>query len=120
MTTTEEGQSFLEHYGVKGMRWGVRKKRSERDRAKSFGGKGKGEKDSIKNLTDTELRQILNRMQMEQQYASLTSAGRGSRSAAMSAGADFAKSIAVNVARQQIQNQLNAQIAKALSSRKSD
>lgn len=67
---------FLEHYGVKGMRWGVRKRRDEGERAKKFGGKGRrksGTQESpLKNLSDKELREIVNRMNLEQQYARLT------------------------------------------------
>jgi hypothetical protein len=33
-------EDFLEHFGVKGMRWGHRKRRDEVARAKQFGGRG--------------------------------------------------------------------------------
>lgn len=89
------GESFLEHYGVKGMRWGVRKApdpersasrwkaRKDREReaqAKSGkGAKGKSKADDedtpkqlkAKKLSDQELRDSIARMQLEKQYNDL-------------------------------------------------
>lgn len=41
MTDTQEIEDFLEHYGVKGMQWGVRKSRSGRTK---FSNRSKGQK----------------------------------------------------------------------------
>lgn len=109
MNSKELGLAFLEHHGVKGMRWGVRKRRNESRRAKTFGSRGKRPE---KDLSDQELREILNRMNMEQQYRTLTARKKN-------AGAEFAKSIALNVARTQATNVINAQIAKAMTARRS-
>jgi hypothetical protein len=89
--TTQELDDFLAHYGVKGMKWGIRK-----DRSSGSGGlsrsERKAEKKAVKkeekqlrkigttssssvrlrDLTDEELRKRLNRIQMEKQYADLT------------------------------------------------
>lgn len=111
------GQEFVEHYGIKGMRWGVRKRRNERERAKSFGRKGRsggGDGKSVKDLSDAELRQIVNRMQMEQQYANLASSGGRKKK---NAGAEFAKSIAKDIAREQIKNSISRSISKQLAAR---
>ena len=97
------GEDFLDHYGTKGMKWGVRRRRNERNRAKTFGG-DKSTKKNAKDLSDQELRDILNRMQMERQYKQLSNSGR------TSAGKEFAKSIVLNIARQQISNAANAGI----------
>ena len=48
----------LEHVGVKGMRWGVRKKR--------------GSSKSVKTLSDAELKTRINRLNLEAQYNKLT------------------------------------------------
>lgn len=112
MNSTEIGKNFLEHFGTKGMRWGVRKPRNEGARVRAFGNKGKGKKPSAKDLSDQELREVLNRMQMEKQYSQLTSSSR------TRAGADFAKSIALNVARTQITNAVTNQLSKAMASRR--
>ena len=90
-------QNELTHYGVMGMKWGVRKDRgfvSTQKRRNPIGtmdGDGlttkhkppkyakyakvdpsKDRKQSIKDMSDTELRQKLNRLQMEKQYDQLT------------------------------------------------
>lgn len=59
--------SELMHYGIKGMRWGVRRKRtSHEDYQKAHN------KKSVREMSDKELRERNNRLQMEQQYAQLT------------------------------------------------
>ena len=57
-------ESFLEHYGKKGMKWGVRK-----DRPSSK--KGKSARQIAKTLTDAELKKRVNRLNMEKQYVDL-------------------------------------------------
>lgn len=71
----------LTHYGVEGMKWGIR--RSEAQLAKARGSKT----DDISKLSDDELRRRVNRLNMEQQYKKLTS------SASTSKGADYMKKI---------------------------
>jgi hypothetical protein len=70
--TTLVGLEFLEHYGTKGMKWGVRKRRNESKRARTFGGSGKKAKDPLESLSDKELQQIVTRMNLEQNYKRLT------------------------------------------------
>lgn len=61
------------HYGVLGMKWGVRKKRPS---SKSKGIlKRKKKKEpvlDVSTMTDQELRERINRLQMERQYEQLT------------------------------------------------
>lgn len=65
----------LAHYGVLGMKWGVR-----RDRTKLLGRKKKGkgtddsdsQKQSISKMTDDELRSRISRLRMEKDYRELT------------------------------------------------
>ncbi len=93
------GQNFLEHYGVKGMRWGVRKApdpersasrwKARKDREREAQGKldkkvktktedRKKPEDELssrqaraKKLSDQELRDAVARMQLEKQYNDL-------------------------------------------------
>ena len=59
--------SELMHYGVKGMKWGVRRKRPRHeDYQKAHSRK------HVSEMSDKELRERNNRLQMEQQYVQLT------------------------------------------------
>lgn len=103
--------NILSHYGVKGMKWGVRRSKSQLERAaKQRTGK------SIKDMSDDELRAVVNRMNLEQQYSRLSSGkGSGRNRGLTQAGATFVGGIALNVLRQQIQNEANARIASAIA-----
>ena len=69
---------YLAHYGVLGMKWGVRKDKTKGDLRKrkstpihddykkAHSGK------SVKSMSDSELRSVNNRLQMEKQYRDLT------------------------------------------------
>lgn len=91
-------EDVLAHYGVKGMRWGVRGKRSTATtpvavttrpgkRVKTAGGKGqpasddavkaaivkqKAKKSSTDALSNQELQSLVSRLNLEQQYSRLT------------------------------------------------
>lgn len=88
-------EDFLAHYGVKGMKWGVRKKPTTTKvkvtevpgrRLKTSGGTGqrassdarrhainrqKAHASSLDSLNDQQLRALINRMQMEKQFREL-------------------------------------------------
>lgn len=75
MTTLDD---VLAHYGVKGMKWGVRKSRSaprgpaSEDHARASAAKAKAKSHGGTHaLSNKELQDIVNRMNLEQQYSRL-------------------------------------------------
>ena len=77
MEYEENYEDFLQHYGVLGMKWGHRKARS----TSSSNKKPKSTKNTTtskpkpkptrRELSDEELRAIINRMRLEREYADL-------------------------------------------------
>lgn len=65
------GQGDLKHYGIKGMRWGIRKDRSASRSADSVAAK-KLKRKRIEEMSNTELAQLNKRLQLERQYKDLT------------------------------------------------
>jgi len=63
----------LEHFGVKGMRWGVRRKnvRPSGDAATADKLKSKLKSGGTKALTNKELKKLVERMNLEKQYKNL-------------------------------------------------
>lgn len=77
MNDTED---FLAHYGVKGMRWGVRKDRRAKSGAAkpAYKGASRGKAPGtrsydVKKLNNRELKKVVERMKLEQEYARLNS-----------------------------------------------
>lgn len=79
--STESPIESLYHFGVKGMKWGIRKDRASGTRkkarraTKSTKDKAPANKkssSSTKSMTDEELKKRVSRLQMEQQYSKLT------------------------------------------------
>lgn len=66
MTVLQTDIDFLIHYGVKGMKWGVRKNKSSRDYSRKA-------RNATKDLSNDELRKLVDRMRLDQQYAELSS-----------------------------------------------
>lgn len=88
----------LQHYGIKGMKWGVRRSRAQLGYSSSpRKTKKQAQKEAIKKMSDAELRSRINRIQMERQYMQLTSAE-------MSPGKKFVKDVITNAAKQTVTN----------------
>ena len=74
----------VEHYGVKGMKWGVRKQRPSSGRKRPSSGpraktgsqsnapKAKPKKKSVKSMTDEEIRKKIQRLELEKRLRDLT------------------------------------------------
>jgi len=73
MAPSDKVGEFLAHYGKKGMKWGVRQKEpvggSDKPEEGSAGGKKKG---GTKELDNVELKKVIDRMKLEQEYVKLT------------------------------------------------
>jgi chromosome segregation ATPase len=68
--------TYLYHHGIKGMKWGVRKKRApaHEDYRRAH------DKKSVREMSDKELRDRNNRLQAERQYQQMTKkTGRGKK-----------------------------------------
>jgi hypothetical protein len=63
-------EDFIAHYGVRGMKWGIRRKRNPK--TGRVGGKkgGKGKR-KVSDISDEELAKKVKRMNMEKQYRAL-------------------------------------------------
>lgn len=70
----------LQHYGVLGMRWGIRKDRSGGSSRRSKGTVNPSEDSkratslrskNVSEMSNNELRELINRMNLEQQYSNL-------------------------------------------------
>jgi hypothetical protein len=120
----EIGANFVEHHGVKGQRWGVR--RSNKELGKKSDSDGNKSADEHKtdreghttvtggkrmaDMSDAELKRTVARINMEQQYAKLTY-----KPTVTDRGKKFAGELLVNVAKQQIAGLLNAQASAAIA-----
>lgn len=61
----------LVHYGVKGMRWGVRKKSSSRSTTSASEARNAVRGKRVNEITDKELQAYINRLNMERQFTRL-------------------------------------------------
>lgn len=99
-------EDFLAHYGVKGMRWGVRggKGTPSADSARSTSVRTTVKKAGVKSVSNKDLQDAINRMQLEQNFKRLTTNERNPVSR-------FIASTLQEVGKREIQ----AQVAKTLA-----
>ena len=75
----------LEHYGVKGMKWGVRKTVSSRAKSAKRERSWKKQYRERESMSDDELRNVVNRLRLENDFARLSAqASKGQRKMAKS------------------------------------
>lgn len=122
MQTFEE---TLKHFGIRGMKWGVRRPRGPEGTVRSLktGGHANVSEDAKKAhdahkkvqtsrstdpLSNPELQHLVNRINLEQQYIKLTTPEK-------SAGAKIAKDVLVGVGKQQASKLASDAATKAIS-----
>lgn len=68
-------EQFLAHYGIKGMKWGVRrrdpKEAASQDAARSAALRARAKRSKPKALSNAELQTAINRMRLEQDFKRL-------------------------------------------------
>lgn len=99
-------EEMLQHYGILGMKWGVRRTPAQLARANGRAGKTESS-DEIKKMSDSELRSKTNRLQMEKQYKQLTSSE-------ISVGRKFVQDVLTNAAKQTSTNYVSKYMAKGI------
>lgn len=91
----------LEHAGVKGMKWGRRKKSSSDD---SDSGPPKPD---VKKMTDDELRSAINRIKMEKEFSKLSAPE-------VNRGRKIVAELLLDVGKQQAKSYLNRQVEELM------
>lgn len=116
------------HFGVKGMKWGVRKKRGSSsssdkgdgktlspDAEKAHSHKETAKKHGTSALSNKELQELVTRMNLEQQYSRLSTQNKGKGVK----GAQFVAGLLANVGKQQVTKlateAISQQVTKSLS-----
>ena len=117
----EDDKFYLNHFGIKGMKWGVRKAtdkvseaRKERSAAKKApassdhdtakAAKKKASQGGLSKLSNKELQDAITRMNLETQYKSLNAKNPTPQQAAMSYGKKIALSVAQDMAKTTMKN----------------
>jgi hypothetical protein len=109
-------EGLLKHYGVKGMKWGVRRKNTggpvSPEAAAAAKARQKAKESGVQSLSNKEMQALVTRMSLEKQLKNVTPASRKQQ------GAKFVGNMLVNVGKQQTQmlinDQVNKQIKRAL------
>jgi hypothetical protein len=115
MTHSDLVGSILEHFGIKGMRWGIRRENPSgsasppsSDVQRVRAAQAKINRGDTSALSNKELQDVVTRMNLDQQYSRLSSAKRN-------AGAKMAQEIVMSIAKEQLKNYLSKRIATALA-----
>ena len=117
----EDDKFYLKHFGIKGMKWGVRKAtdnvseaRKERSAAKKApassdhdtakAAKKKASQGGLSKLSNKELQDAITRMNLETQYKSLNAKNPTPQQAAMNYGKKIVLSVAQDMAKTTMKN----------------
>ena len=98
----------IEHFGVKGMRWGVRKRQKEGaspESAKASALRKKAKTSGVASLTNAEVQALITRTNLENQY-------RQQNPTLLQQGSKFATSLLMSMGKQQAQKLLTDALVK--------
>jgi hypothetical protein len=93
MSFEEVGMDFLEHYGVPGMKWGVRRNKQQITRSADAQRHAENAKKHLSELSDKDLKDLHNRLNTERNVRQLQGKGKS-----------FAKTLIEQEAKQFIRN----------------
>jgi hypothetical protein len=121
------GKNFIEHFGTRGMKWGVRRTRAERaggkkeekdgdSKPKVVVGKTKTGGKAASEMSDAQLKRVNNRLNMEQQYAKMTDPGPSMTQRIMNSTSKFALQAGRQVAMTQVTNLANEKASQQVAS----
>jgi len=134
LSMSENVDHFLEHFGVKGMKWGSRKsadgssgssrrklsRSTSPDAENAQSALTKIKKGGIKSVSNKELQDVITRMNLEQQYSRVAPQGPASKAAQF--GGKFAADVLIGVGKSQaikiVGDQATKLVALAMASKK--
>lgn len=107
--------TFMSHYGIKGMKWGVRRANpsaapASGDHETAKAAKAKVKAGGLKSLSNDELKTYLERMDLEKRYK------KGNPGPKEEAG-KFVKDMLLQIGKEETKKYAAKQLAKALASR---
>lgn len=113
MTHADLADTLLMHFGVKGMRWGIRRSHPSEsepsaDVQRYRAAVSKINRGDTSTLSNKELQDVVNRMNLDQQYSRLSSAKKN-------LGAKIAQDIITSILKEQLKNTLSKAVSKAIS-----
>lgn len=93
-------EEFFEHYGIKGMKWGVRRDNPSGKTPPKSAGRDK----SLSSISDKELQARINRLNMEKNYKKLIEESSQSEKSALEKGGRIVGKVVADAAKQEISN----------------
>lgn len=104
-------EEFLAHFGVKGMKWGVKRSKKElhpasADHTHAQAIKAKGKNSGVKALSNKDIQDYMARLNLEKQFKGTTPGGQAKA---------FVTQLLVGVGKQQASSAVNTAASKAVA-----